>query len=156
MSEGERVLGDDPLARLVSAFEANGFPRMPASVLIAIMTSEEGVLTAERLSERLQVSPAAISGAVRYLSTVRMVHRHRLPGTRRYAYEVPEHAWYAGSLEQGELYLLLARLAEEATSTVGPRGREQLQEMAAFFRFLERRMPEVLQEWRDQRARPDS
>jgi hypothetical protein len=152
MTDAERRLGDDPLAQLVSAFVGYGFPRMPASVLIAVMTSEEGIMTAEQLCETLQASPAAISGAVRYLSTVHMIHRHRVPGTRRYAYEVPAHAWYTGSLDQGELYLVLARLAEAAIPTVGPRGAVQLRDMAGFFRFLERRMPEVLQEWRDLQA----
>lgn len=145
--------GDDPVAPLVSAFAANGFPRMPASVLIALMASEERMLTAEQLAEQLSASPAAISGAVRYLSTVGMIHRHRLPGSRRYAYELPAHAWYAVALGKGELYLVLARLAEAAIPSLGPLGAERLAEMADFFRFLQGRMPEVLEEWQQLRAR---
>ncbi|MFD1046977.1 CoA-transferase, partial [Kibdelosporangium lantanae] len=36
--------------------------------------------------ELLQVSPAAISGAVRYLTTVNMISREREPGSRRDSY----------------------------------------------------------------------
>ncbi|MEP6482059.1 MAG: MarR family transcriptional regulator [Rhodoglobus sp.] len=147
MTETERALGDDPVAQIVSALAANGFPRMPASVLMSIMTSEEGMLTAEQLAERLGASAAAISGAVRYLSTVGMIFRHRLPGTRRFAYELPAHAWYSASMEKTDLYQLIIRLAGSAVPTLGPRGAERVQEMSDFFAFLERRMPEVLAEW---------
>lgn len=152
MTEHERALGDDPVAQIVSALAANGFPRMPASVMMAIMVSEEGILTADQLAGLLSASPAAISGAVRYLGTVGMIYRHRLPGTRRYGYELPVHAWYTASLEKTDLYHLVIRLAETAAPTLGPRAAERVQEMADFFRFLERRMPEMLAEWRQLRA----
>jgi len=152
MTEPERALGDDPVAQMVSALAANGFPRMPASVMMAIMVSEPGILTAEQLAEQLSASPAAISGAVRYLSTVGMVYRHRLPGTRRYGYELPAHAWYSASLEKTDLYELIIRLAETAVPTLGPRGAERVQEMADFFGFLQKRMPQLLAEWTQLRA----
>ena len=38
-------------------------------------------------------------------------------------------------------------LAEAAFPGLGPRGAERVKEMADFLRFLERRMPELLQEW---------
>ncbi len=155
MSDGERGVGDDPVAQMVSALAANGFPRMPASVLMTIMVSEEGVLTAEELSEKLGASPAAISGAVRYLSTVGMIHRHRLTGSRRYAYELPAHAWYTASLEKTDLYQVIIRLARRAVPTLGPRGAERVQEMADFFRFLEQRLPQVLQEWTELQERQE-
>ena len=44
-----------------------GFPRMPARVLMGLMAADEERLTAGELAKRLAVSPAAISGAVRYL-----------------------------------------------------------------------------------------
>lgn len=151
MTEGERTPGD-PVAQMVSALAANGFPRMPASVLMAIQVSEAGLLSAEELGEILGASPAAISGAVRYLGSIGMVHRHRLPGDRRYVYELPAHAWYSASLEKSELYELIIRLAHSAIPTLGPRGAERVREMADFFEFLRKRMPELLAEWNDLRA----
>ena len=152
MTDGERVRGDDPVAQMVSALNANGFPRMPAAVMMAIMVSEEGMLTAEQLAEQLGASAAAISGAVRYLASVGMIYRHRLPGTRHYSYELPAHSWYTASLQKSDLYQLIIRLASHAVPTLGPRGAERVQEMADFFAFLDRRMPEVLEEWTQLRA----
>jgi len=143
---------DDPRAPLVSAFAANGFPRMPAAVLVALMASEEGYLTAEQLATELGASPAAISGAVRYLGVVNMVTRHRLPGERRYVYELPEHAWYTASLSKNELYVVMARVAESSAKSLGPRGAARMEEMAGFFRFLQARLPAVLDEWTAARA----
>jgi DNA-binding transcriptional ArsR family regulator len=125
---------------------------MPASVLMAIMTSEEGELTAEQLANQLGASPAAISGAVRYLSTVGMIHRHRVPGTRRYAYELPIHNWYEASFHNTELYAKVIRLGESAAPELGPRGAARVREMADFFRFLQTKLPEVLEEWNRIRA----
>lgn len=144
--------GDDPAAQLVSALAANGFPRMPAAVLMAIMTSEAGSLTAEQLSEQLGVSAASVSGAVRYLETVSMIHRHRRPGTRRFEYELPAHSWYTASMEKNEMYVVMARMADYAAARVGPQARERLEEMAEFYRFLQARLPLVLDEWNAQRG----
>ena len=142
---------EDPTAGLVSALAANGFPRMPAAVLMAIMTSEDGALTAEQLGERIGVSAAAISGAVRYLETVGMVHRHRRAGSRRFEYELPSHPWYTASIEKSELYAVMARMADDASTRVGPNAAARLDEMADFFRFVQRRMPAVLAEWNEHR-----
>lgn len=43
---------------------------MPARVLMAITATDDGKATAEELASRLQASPAAISGAVKYLGIV--------------------------------------------------------------------------------------
>ena len=118
-----------------------------AAVLVAIMASEDGFLTADQLAAQLGASPAAISGAVRYLGVVNMIHRHRVPGSRRYVYELPEHAWYTASLAKNDLYVVMARVAESSVASLGPRGAERMQEMANFFRFLQERLPAVLDEW---------
>ena len=44
--------------------------RMPARVFAALLASDDGALTSAELGEQLQVSPAAVSGAVRYLAQV--------------------------------------------------------------------------------------
>ena len=80
--------GRDPevVSRFVEHFAAQlveaGLPRMPARVFVALLASDAGVLTSVELGEQLRISPAAVSGAVRYLSQVRMVSREREPGSR--------------------------------------------------------------------------
>ena len=53
--------------RFGSALTAAGLARLPARVFACLLASADGRMTAAELGEALDVSPAAISGAVRYL-----------------------------------------------------------------------------------------
>lgn len=139
--------------RLVEAFADAGFPRMPAAALVAVLTSETSALTAAELATALDVSPAAVSGAVRYLQTVGMMTRQRVAGDRRYVYELPEHAWYAASVNNQALYERLASVAETTAASLDVEAaRERVLDMAGFFRFVQRRIPDLLDEWNAQRS----
>jgi len=70
---------NDYAERTAALLHRTGFPRMPARVLMALTVAESG-LTAAELAERRDVSAAAISGAVRYLQTLAMIHRFPNPG----------------------------------------------------------------------------
>jgi predicted ArsR family transcriptional regulator len=139
--------------RLASAFAAAGFPPMAANVLIAVLTSERGAATAEELAGELGASPAAVSGAVRYLMTVGMIARHRAPGERRYVYELPA-SWYGVSLNNGALYERLAATAESAAAGLEGAARDRVLDMVGFFRFVRARIPELVSEWEALRPRP--
>jgi len=133
---------------------AAGFPKMPARVLITLMASATGGLTAGELGERLGVSAAAVSGAVRYLQVVGMVHRVSQSGSRRDRYELPDDAWYTASVRKDALYGTLAGLAEQGVAILGDpesAASRRIAEMGAFFRFLGRRLPQVLDEWEHER-----
>lgn len=127
---------------------------MPAAALVAVLTSPESRLTAAELAGALDVSPAAVSGAVRYLQTVGMMRRQRAAaGDRRFVYKLPEHAWYAASVNNQALYERLASVAETtAASLEESAARERVLDMAGFFRFIQRRIPELLEEWNAQRS----
>src|SRR5438067_1988526 len=94
---GERR-GTEAVGEFVERFAAQlvdaGMPRMPSRVFACLLASETGVLTSAELGERLQISPAAVSGAVRYLSQVNMLSREREPGSRRDRYRVHSDQWY--------------------------------------------------------------
>lgn len=119
------------------------------------MTADEDSLTAADLAERLGVSAAAISGAVRYLSHIGMVSREPVPGSRRDRYRLPRNPWYQTSLLKGELLEALAELADEGVAAVGtaatPSG-ARIAEMRDFFRFLEVELQGLLDKWRAVRA----
>ena len=55
-----------------------GIPLMPARVFVALLTADAPRLTADDIAGILQVSPAAVSGAVRYLLPIGLVS----PGDR--------------------------------------------------------------------------
>jgi predicted transcriptional regulator len=136
-----------------SAFVDAGVPRMPSRVFAAILASDAGRLTAAELSEQLQASPAAISGAVRYLAQVDLIVRSREPGTRRDVYAVRDDAWYEAIVRRERLLDIWARAAREGVDALGadtPAG-ARLAETQAFFEFLQEEMPALLERWR---ARP--
>src|SRR5205823_1669537 len=108
----EQVLRDvvEQFGRILADW---GLPRMAARVLFVLMTADEPSLTAGELAERLQVSPAAISGAVRYLTHIRMVARDPVAGSRRDRYRLVDDSWYEVTLEKMTLLTTLADLARE-------------------------------------------
>lgn len=127
-----------------------GFPRMAARVLFALMTAEEPGLTAPELAARLEVSPAAISGAVRHLGQIGFVVREPVAGSRLDRYRLRDHTWYAGTATAVQFYDLIISAADEvlgavggAESTVG----ERVTEMREFFAFIRSRVPGLLDEW---------
>ncbi|MFL6118922.1 GbsR/MarR family transcriptional regulator, partial [Actinophytocola sp.] len=71
-----------------------GLARMPARVFSALLVTEDGKMTAGEIADSLRVSPAAVSGAVRYLMQVELIARRRDPGERRDHYEVTDDMWY--------------------------------------------------------------
>jgi DNA-binding transcriptional regulator GbsR (MarR family) len=149
---------DDAVRRFVERFgvllaEA-GMARTAARVFACVLVEDSGRLTAAELAERLHVSPAAISGAVRYLTQTRLVVRAREPGERRDHYAVHSDVWtdmYAtrmGMLSQWE-----QAMAEgvELLGTERPAGR-RLEETREFFAFLQSEVPGMIRRWEEHKA----
>lgn len=152
---------DAPAPRLPDSAEtaaavmiAAGFPKMPARALMALVVSEDGSLTAAEFTAALGASPAAVSGAVRYLQTVGFVHRVSQPGSRRDRYALPGNAWYVATLRQNPVYERLAAVSATMADDLpdGSAARARVEEMAHFYRFLMGRMPELLDEWERERS----
>src|SRR5688500_9152872 len=84
-----------------------GLPRMAGRVLFVMMGADERALTAGELAERLDVSAASISGAVRQLVQLNMVVRAPAPGSRRDAYRLVNDSWYEVTLTKLSLFKTL-------------------------------------------------
>lgn len=142
--------------KLAAVFTAAGFPRMSARVLMTLMTSTDAALTAAELTDRLGVSPAAVSSAIKYLETLGMVRRRAAPGSRRELYELPEQAWYTATLRRPPFYDEMAGLLPEGIAVArgadAPTAAARLQEMKEFFEFVQLRLPELYEEWVARRA----
>lgn len=128
-----------------------GMARMPARVFGALLVTEEGRLTAGELSESLRVSPAAISGAVRYLAQVGLIVRRRDPGERRDHYEVTEDLWFEAYGNRDKQMESWANLMAEGVEVVGAdtKAGRRLDESRRFFEFLKTKLPSLLAEWRE-------
>jgi DNA-binding transcriptional regulator GbsR (MarR family) len=143
------------IERASSELAAQGFPRMPARVLMALTATEDGKATSEELASRLKASPAAISGAVRYLGVVGFVRNTTIPGTRRHVYSLGDTPWFASSFTRGEIYAQIENAMRSPIEGM-PRGSgavARIEEVADFFAFMRRRLPSLLAEWDAERAR---
>ncbi|MGA1837725.1 MarR family transcriptional regulator [Herbiconiux sp. 11R-BC] len=133
---------------------AAGFPKMPARVLMTLLVTDDGGLTAAALADTLGVSAAAISGAVRYLQTFGAIRRIAQSGSRRDRYELVEDTWYTASLKTSPMYGTLASLAENAAAALDAPGSPaalRVDEMARFYGFLDARLPQLMAEWEAER-----
>ena len=126
-----------------------GFPPMPARVFTALLVTDSGRLTAAELVDLLQISPAAVSGAVRYLTGLGLVHKERVPGSRREYYRMPGDVWHQVMLLRNQSLLRWAALLKEGIDLVGAdtgAGR-RMASHAGFFEFLAAEMPALMARW---------
>ncbi|WP_282791055.1 MarR family transcriptional regulator [Streptomyces sp. CC224B] len=131
-----------------------GMPRMPARVFAALLASDAGALTAAELGERLRVSPAAVSGAVRYLTQQYMVTRERAPGSRRDLFRVHSNQWYEALTNRDSVLQRWETALRDGMASLGPHspaGR-RLEETLAFFEFIEKELAGMMSRWRTERA----
>jgi DNA-binding transcriptional ArsR family regulator len=158
-SAGERRGRDETavsqfVERFSSILVEAGWPRMPARAFVTLLAGETSALTAADLAERLRVSPAAISGAVRYLLQLDLVSRDREPGSRRDVFRVEDDVWYhvisrrimAMTKWGDQLNVGLAAVGSDSPAA------DRLAEMIDFFEFLQVLIPEAMERWRDKRG----
>ncbi|MEU3253268.1 MarR family transcriptional regulator [Streptomyces sp. NPDC006997] len=158
MADAEAVGRDaESVSRFVEHFAAQlveaGVPRMPARVFTALLASDTGVLTSAELGEQLKVSPAAVSGAVRYLAQVHLVSREREPGSRRERYRVHSDQWYESLTNRSAVIKRWEDTIRDGVTSLGPgspAGR-RLSETLAFFEFVETEVEEMMARWRAHR-----
>jgi DNA-binding transcriptional regulator GbsR (MarR family) len=135
-----------------------GFPRTPARIFVALLTSDSSRLTAAELSDLLQTSPASVSGGVRYLVQVGLVKAEGEPGSRRQHYRMPTDVW-------DEIVRLrdrqFARWVDELRDGVAALGADspagaRLAHTARYFEFLSGEMSTMMARWRESAASAES
>jgi DNA-binding transcriptional ArsR family regulator len=149
--------GGDDVQRFVERFALDltgaGFPRMAARVFASLLAAEEGRRTAAEFAEVLDVSPAAVSGAVRYLAQVNLIVRERSPGERRDHYRVLDDLWYASIMNRDAQMIGWEQTLAEGVAAVGADTRAglRLDDSRRFFEFLRSEIPALMEKWRRQR-----
>jgi len=128
-----------------------GMPPMTARVLAYTLAEDSDRYTAAQLSTALRASPAAISGAVRYLVQVRLLAREREPGTRSDLYVLREDAWTRLMTWRLDTLDVLRDLLLDGVDAVGPEtpGGCRLAESADFMAFVRDGLERLVGEWRD-------
>ncbi|MFJ3898210.1 GbsR/MarR family transcriptional regulator [Streptomyces sp. NPDC090083] len=153
----EAARDQEAVSKFVESFAAQlveaGMQRMPARVFAALLSSDDGALTSADLGEQLRISPAAVSGAVRYLAQTHMVSREREPGSRRERYRVRGNQWYEALtnreavLKRWEVALREGVVSLGAETPAGLR----LAETLAFFEFVDGEIAAMMERWRTYR-----
>ena len=140
--------------RFASVLTESGFPRMPARVFAALLATDSGRLTVAELVQTLHVSPAAISGAVRYLAQVNLASREVEPGSRRERYRVQSEVWYEAMARKDQVLERCERSLREGIEVIGretPAG-ARIAETLEFFEFMQTELPAMLERWRTHKA----
>ena len=141
--------------RLGQTLESMGIPRMPARVFAFILADDQSAYTAADLARGLDVSPAAISGAVRYLSDTHLVVRERNPAGRGDLFRVRDgDIW--GTIQAARLPLL-DRIIESVNDAVdllpaGSAGRARVEETRDYFTFVREDARGLDERWRAWRS----
>ncbi|MEU5347437.1 MULTISPECIES: MarR family transcriptional regulator [unclassified Streptomyces] len=153
------AVGRDPeaVSKFVEGFAAQlveaGMQRMAARVFAALLASDSGAMTSAELGEQLQVSPAAVSGAVRYLAQVHMVSREREPGSRRERYRVHSDQWYEALTSRDAVLKRWEHTLREGVDSLGTTtpGGQRIAETLAFFEYLQGELGQLMERWREHR-----
>ncbi len=146
------------VSRFVERFAAQlteaGMQRMAARVFAQLLASDGGAMTSAELGEALQISPAAVSGAVSYLTQVDMVSREREPGSRRDRYVLHNELWYETFTRRDQVLTLWKKTLREGAATLGTRSPAgaRVAETAAFFEFMQGEMLGLMDRWRSHKA----
>jgi predicted transcriptional regulator len=151
--------GRDDRARFVerfgSALTAAGMQRLPSRVFACLLAEPSGRMTAAEIGEALAVSPASVSGAVRSLQQLRMIHREREPGSRRDVYVVADDAWHDVMMNTSAVYAPLTATLREGVDLVGGTGSpagDRLATSVAFLEFVTEEMGQLADRWDKRRA----
>jgi DNA-binding transcriptional regulator GbsR (MarR family) len=142
------------IERFASLLISLGVPPMPARVFAALLITDSGRLTAAELAGTLQVSRAAISDGVRYLTQLGLVDREREPGSRRDYYRMPDDVWVKMISLRDQTLVRWSGLLREGIDLIGagtPAG-ARMAEHAAYVEFVSKELPGVLQRWEEYKA----
>jgi DNA-binding transcriptional regulator GbsR (MarR family) len=158
-------MSDDDHRRLLRAVERvavllvdAGMPRMASRVFAYALADDADHYTAADFATGLQVSPAAVSGAVRYLLDTRLLVRDREPGVRADVYRVhSDDVWSAIMTARLPMLEMWERAVADAADMIGPdhRGGRRLRETQEYFRFTREEMAGLIERWQAHRRTLD-
>jgi predicted transcriptional regulator len=145
---------DRAVEQLGSALAEAGLPSLPSRVFAALLVDDDGRMTSAELTEVLGVSPASVSGAVKYLAHLQMLRRERERGSRREVYVVDDDAWHGLMMRRDHLYAPILRALQNAVDERGPEAPayRRLVLTAEFLRFVDAEMAAMATRWADHRA----
>ncbi|XBB69046.1 MarR family transcriptional regulator [Nocardioides sp. WV_118_6] len=142
------------IERLGGALTSAGLARLPSRAFAALLVDDDGRMTAAELGAVLDVSPASVSGAVRYLDGVGMIRRERERGSRRDVFVVEDDAWHGTMTRIDQLYGPMIAALERGLGDLADDdpARRRLVLAQAFLSFVLEEMSDLDRRWALRRA----
>jgi len=136
--------------RMGGALTSAGLARLPSRIFAALLIDEDGRMTAAELGQALQVSPAAVSGAVRYLDGVGMIRRERETGSRRDIFVVDDDAWHDTLMHTDQVYAPMLTALGRALEQLSPDdpAHRRLRMSREFLTFILEEMGSLRERWK--------
>lgn len=142
------------IERFTGLLTLSGFPRTPARIFVAMLTSDSSQQTAAELAELLQASPASVSSGARYLLQVGLIAADGEPGSRRLHYRMSEDVWQDIVRLRDRQFTSWAaelRLGIDVLGSDSPAG-TRMAETVGYFEFISSEMSGLLARWDERRA----
>jgi DNA-binding transcriptional regulator GbsR (MarR family) len=139
----------DFIERFTGQLTQTGFPRTPARIFVALLTSDSRRLTAAELADLLQTSPASVSGGVRYLLQVGLIAAQGEPGSRRQHYLMSERVWQDIVRLRDRQFTRWAMELREGIKVLGPGSPAgvRMADTVRYFEFISGEMAGLLARW---------
>jgi DNA-binding MarR family transcriptional regulator len=140
--------------RMASALHQAGLPRVPSLVFSALLVDDDGRMTSAELAEALHLSPASISGAVKYLEQIQMMRRERERGSRRDVYVVEEDAWHGALMRRDQVYAPMIAALTAGLAAVPPDtpAHQRMLVTREFLAFVNEEMTALAAKWEQRRG----
>jgi DNA-binding transcriptional regulator GbsR (MarR family) len=140
------------IERFTTVLAQAGFPRTPARIFVALLTSDSSSMTAAELAEVLQASPASVSGGVRYLLQIELIIAEGEPGSRRQHYRMPVSVWQDMVALRDRQFTRWAAELRDGVQILGPGSpaATRMADTVRYFEFISAEMADLLARWRQQ------
>jgi predicted transcriptional regulator len=157
-SDGSESSRRDPVAvrafieRFTAHLTQSGFPRTPARIFVALLTSDSSTLTAAELADLLHTSPASVSSGVRYLLHVGLVAAEGEPGSRRLHYRMSTRVWEDVVQLRDRQFSDWAAELRHGVNVLGPvtPAGARMAHTVRYFEFISQEIAGLLARWRAQ------
>lgn len=135
---------------LATTLMGAGLPTMTARVLTCLYTTDAGSLTASQLAQHLQVSPASISKAIRFLEGQGLVRRER-DQRRRDRYIVDDDVFYQSTIASTRAQGQLVEVARQGVAILGPKtpAAIRLENIARFLDYINQSITRAAEQARE-------
>ena len=123
--------------RFTAVMMQSGLPKMMSRLLVSLVTSDTGSLTASELVQRLQVSPATISKSISFLESQTLVRRER-DERRRERYVVDDDLWYQSMIASVHALTEQVEVTRQGVAVLGPGtpAADRLENIARFLDYV--------------------